>query len=89
LRYTALLAFLTALAGAAAFRQAEQGESFWDGLYWAITTMTTVGYGDLAPVNTVGKIIAVIVMHVGLSPSSRYSPARSPRRSFGQGRQGR
>jgi voltage-gated potassium channel len=66
LRYTALLAFLTALAGAAAVHQAEKSESFWNGLYWAITTMTTVGYGDLAPETTDGKIVAVLVMLVGI-----------------------
>jgi len=66
LRYTGLLAFLTALAGAAAFHQTEEGESFWNGLYWAITTMTTVGYGDLSPETTEGKIVAVLVMLVGI-----------------------
>jgi voltage-gated potassium channel len=66
LRYTALLAFLTALAGAAAFHQAETNKPFWDGLYWAITTMTTVGYGDLAPETTAGRIVAALVMLVGI-----------------------
>ena len=31
-------------------------------LYWAITTATTVGYGDVLPHNTVGRIIASVVM---------------------------
>src|SRR5579863_5173523 len=33
-----------------------------NGLYWAVTTATTVGYGDITPHNTVGKWIAVLVM---------------------------
>src|SRR5579863_8118580 len=31
-------------------------------MYWAITTATTVGYGDVLPHNTVGRIIASFVM---------------------------
>src|ERR1700749_4138686 len=31
-------------------------------VYWAITTATTVGYGDVLPHNTAGKIIASVVM---------------------------
>ena len=34
-------------------------------VYWAIVTMTTVGYGDIAPVTVVGKFIASFVMIVG------------------------
>lgn len=32
------------------------------GIYWAIVTLTTVGYGDLAPVSALGRILASIVM---------------------------
>jgi voltage-gated potassium channel len=32
------------------------------GLYWAITTATTVGYGDVTPHNPIGKLIASLVM---------------------------
>lgn len=34
-------------------------------IYWAIVTLTTVGYGDIAPVTTVGKVIASLVMVMG------------------------
>ena len=39
-----------------------QHVSFWLALYWAITTATTVGYGDVLPRNTIGHVIASFVM---------------------------
>ena len=35
------------------------------GIYWAIVTMTTVGYGDLAPQTTIGQLLASLVMIMG------------------------
>ncbi len=49
------------LAGAALF-SATQGISFPTALYWAITTATTVGYGDITPKNPAGRAVAVGVM---------------------------
>jgi voltage-gated potassium channel len=34
-------------------------------IYWAIVTMTTVGYGDLSPQTNLGKFLASIVMILG------------------------
>jgi voltage-gated potassium channel len=34
-------------------------------IYWTIVTLTTVGYGDIAPQTTVGQLIATIVMILG------------------------
>lgn len=37
-----------------------------DGLWWAIQTVTTVGYGDLVPASTLGRLVAALVMLVGI-----------------------
>lgn len=37
------------------------------GIYWAVVTLTTVGYGDIAPVTPLGQFIAVVVMILGYS----------------------
>jgi voltage-gated potassium channel len=34
-------------------------------IYWAIVTITTVGYGDISPVTTLGKVIASLIMLLG------------------------
>jgi voltage-gated potassium channel len=40
--------------------------SFGDALWWACVTVTTVGYGDYSPVTTQGRVIAVVLMVVGI-----------------------
>ncbi len=46
--------------------QADSGfTSIPESVYWAIVTMTTVGYGDIAPVTVLGKFIASVVMISG------------------------
>jgi len=42
-------------------------KSFGDGFWWAITTVTTVGYGDRFPVSTEGRMIAFFLMILGIS----------------------
>lgn len=34
-------------------------------IYWAVVTMTTVGYGDIAPITPVGRFLSAIVMMLG------------------------
>jgi len=42
-------------------------KSFSDGLWWATTTVTTVGYGDRYPTTSEGRFLAVLLMIVGIS----------------------
>lgn len=42
-------------------------KNFGDGLWWAVTTVTTVGYGDRFPVTTEGRLLAVLLMLAGIS----------------------
>lgn len=41
--------------------------SVWLGVWWAIGTVTTVGYGDVVPVETSGRILAAAAMIVGIA----------------------
>jgi voltage-gated potassium channel len=67
------IAGLTLLSSAAAFTIVEDVGSgrrigsFFDALWWAAATITTVGYGDIYPVTAAGRIVAVFTMVVGVS----------------------
>jgi voltage-gated potassium channel len=64
--YASIFTALIALTGAAAFSAAQPGEDFFDGIYWAISTMTTVGYGDELPTTVEAKLLAMALMVVGI-----------------------
>ena len=41
--------------------------NIWVGMWWALQTVTTVGYGDVAPANPSGRIVATFVMLYGVA----------------------
>ncbi len=44
-----------------------QFRSFWDGVWWTLVTISTVGYGDLVPSTVGGKTLAVVMMLFGVA----------------------
>jgi len=56
-------------------------------IYWAITTITTVGFGDIAPKTGLGRVIASLMMLLGwgiLAVPTAIVPAEMPAERFGQ-----
>jgi voltage-gated potassium channel Kch len=45
----------------------EEYRNVWVGMWWAAQTVTTVGYGDVTPKDTSGRIVAVLVMLQGVA----------------------
>jgi voltage-gated potassium channel len=70
---TTVLAAVVVLAGGTAVWRIEGDRprttfrSWGDGVWWALTTITTVGYGDHVPETTAGRGIAMLIMVVGVA----------------------
>lgn len=45
----------------------ENIHSIGDGLWWSIQTVTTVGYGDIVPGTTLGRLVGVVMMVTGIA----------------------
>lgn len=69
--YTIGAATLVVLIAALAILDAEGGrgtiDTFGEALWWALVTMTTVGYGDFAPVTIMGRCVAAGLMMGGIA----------------------
>lgn len=70
LQFAAVIVGIAVLGGAAAFQAAERSgpepRTLWDGVWWAMSTVTTVGYGDISPHTTLGRIIGLALMLIGI-----------------------
>jgi voltage-gated potassium channel Kch len=57
------------IGGGVLIRLLDHGEysDVWVGMWWALQTVTTVGYGDVTPKNPSGRIIAAFVMLQGIA----------------------
>ena len=70
--YTAFTAALLIYAGSLAELDAERSgpghiRNFGDAIWWSVTTITTVGYGDFVPFTFLGRLVAVLLMVGGIS----------------------
>ena len=65
--------------------QPEQFTSVFHSLWWALTTLTTVGYGDMFPITMGGKLFTFFVLIIGLGivavPTGLIASALSQARS--------
>jgi len=66
-----LLVFVVVTAGIAIYiLEADKNvniHTFFDGIYWAIVTMSTVGYGDISPVTDMGRAISILIITSGIA----------------------
>lgn len=53
------------LAASALFAWIE-GQDFWTSVYWAATTATSTGYGDVSPKTGAGQALAIVLMHLSI-----------------------
>lgn len=64
-RATLAVALLLLLSGSVFYRQVE-GWSWLDSVYFSVTTMSTVGLGDLSPVTQAGKLFTLFYIFAGV-----------------------
>jgi voltage-gated potassium channel len=81
LRYLGLIAFLLVVGGGVAFASVERRQhlSPWDGIWWSITTITTVSYGDIRPETTAGRVLAIVTIVIGLALVALFTAAAAER----------
>ncbi|PLW70697.1 potassium channel protein [Pseudohalioglobus lutimaris] len=65
-------------------------ESITQAIWWAVVTLTTVGYGDITPITFAGKLLAMVIMMLGIGTmalpagilAARFSEELNSRREY-------
>lgn len=68
LAYVGLLAIFMVFIGGVSLHELEpeRAPTVWEGMWWAVVTLTTVGYGDIIPASFEGRVLAALLMISGL-----------------------
>lgn len=65
--YVTLITMILGTVGVHYFEFQKLGYTLGDSLWWSFVTTSTAGYGDIIPVTWIGRVIAIVLMLVGIS----------------------
>ena len=70
--YFAVAGNLLTFTSAWVFYYAENGvnanvNNYWDAAWWALCSISTVGYGDIVPITVVGRLMGAVLIIVGVT----------------------
>jgi hypothetical protein len=70
IRWALISVFFGLFVGGGIFSLAEANVGYWDGVWWAFVSMTTVGYGDISPKTDGIRMLATFIIASGILATS-------------------